>query len=386
MKNRYVLSLLAIVIVIVVTFYLFSHKSETITAVGTQAKLQNAALAPIDSSEQQSISVRSKNDAQSNVIANETDTIENETKLAGSFVACDIPDEIDDEQESLNNIQTYFSSLQDATTQKGRRYYALFAEPDENQTRLDLLINYINDFSADPLTAKYIINYCATGDDQRCTDSLISDLTMVDKENGAMWLSSISYYAAQGNDEKTMVKIARLTQTSLFNERIGESAVTYAEALEGSMASNFSQNAMLGLASSVVLPSFAAIRNWCNDNVSNPAIAEACLTLGRNIATRSKTLLSQAIGLVLQESIAEFQASTDLHQELTKKRQALFSQQNQETLFHFNTALMLDESLTRTYLYNLDNIGELDSQQKGLEELTQAIQQDKNYLCNLLSN
>ena len=79
------------------------------------------------------------------------------------------------------------------------------------------------------------------------TISSINDAIASDSKNGAIWVSAISFYATTGDDAGVMDSIDALEKTSLFNERFGEKALVYAQALEGSTSNNFNMNAIAGI-------------------------------------------------------------------------------------------------------------------------------------------
>ena len=47
---------------------------------------------------------------------------------------------------------------------------------------------------------------------------------------------------------------------------------------------------------------------------------------------------------------------------------------------------MLDERLTRSWLNNLDSIGEFETQKRAVKESNELYQQNENYLCSMIND
>jgi len=375
-------SFIFVILVLAFTIFFLLNKEDTNIPVKTLTQIAKVPSKPIN---QSTTSISSINKPQTIVLENSNIPNFVEEKREIDFLGC-VPDIVFDEEKKQQNIEEYFKSLSNSSAQKDLFYHALFVKLEKEQNRLDLIFDYINRFSADPFIAKNAINLCTFTKDSRCTKEFVNNSAMFDKENSAIWLSAASYYANRGDDEGVLDSIIKLIQAPIFNERYGESAAIYALALESSSENNFSQNAMLGLATSSILPSFGPITEWCKNNASDIEKSEACLALGQNIENRSKTMITHAIGLALQEIIFKSQNNNDLILELNQKRKILDTRDNQEAYFKTHIMLMLDERLTRSWLNNLDSIGEFETQKRAVKESNELYQQNENYLCSMIND
>ena len=221
-----------------------------------------------------------------------------------------------------------------------------------------------------------LISLCANSSDKRCTTNFINDAIASDSNNGAIWVGAISFYAIKGDDEGVMDSIEALEKASLFNERFGEKALLYAQALEGSTSHDFNVNAITGMGKAVsTFPAYSTITRWCEQGLDDAVKANACFTLGKQLETRSKTVMSKAIGIALQKNVFEFEGDTDAIQLIEKKRRELTQgPQSQKALI----MLMLDERLLRSWLNNLDLQGELKSQRLLVEEAEVLYEENEN--------
>ena len=295
------------------------------------------------------------------------------------------PDISLDEEARVKSINQYFKSLDDSMIETEALYYALYAKPEKGETRLDLLFEYADKFSMNSIVAMDLISLCSNSSDSRCTTNLVNNAIALDNNNGAIWISVVSFYAEKGDDEGVINSIYALEQTSFFNERIGEKALLYAQALEGSASNNFNANAIAGIgnAASSFL-AYSPITRWCEQGLDKLAKADACLTLGKELTTRSKTLISQMIGIALQSMVLELQGNTEVIKIVEKNRQKLAGRSGNEQYKKASVMMLLDERLLRSWLINVDLYGEFESQRLLLEEAVFLYEENENYLCTLI--
>lgn len=297
--------------------------------------------------------------------------------------AC-LPEISFDEEARRENISQQFKSLSDSFTKAEPLYYALYATPPEGETKLDLLFDYYDKLPNNPIVSMDLISLCVNSQDKRCSIDFIAEATDSDGKNGAIWVNTISFYAAKGDSSKVLDSIYSLERTSLFNERFGEKALLYAQALEGSSSSNFNTNAIAGIGKSAsTFPTYSPIIQWCEQNLDESDKANACLTLGEQLETRSKTQISKAIGIALQSMVFKSQGNTDAVQLSDKKRKELTPNSENDLYQKASIMLMLDERLMRGWLNNLDFYGEVESQQLLVEEAVVLYEENEHYLCTL---
>jgi len=290
-----------------------------------------------------------------------------------------------DEEARMANITHYLQSLDNFFSESASLYYAMYAKPLEGETRLDLLFEYYEQFPSSPIVTMDLISQCAISSDERCTKNFIKDAINSDSNNGAMWFSAITFYATKGDDERVLDSVEGLEKTTFFNERFGEKALLYAQALEGSNSNNFNLNALAGVGKAAsTFPLYSAITKWCQEGLDELARANACLNLGKQLETRSKTLTSNVIGIALQKNVFEYEGDTDSIQLIEKSRKELMKRP-EETLFQkASIMLILDERLLRSWLNNIDFQGELESQRLLILEAEALYEGNENYICTLI--
>ena len=296
-----------------------------------------------------------------------------------------LPDITFDEEASMENITHYLRSLDNLFSESAPLYYAMYANPPEGETRVDLLFEYYDQFPNNPVVSMDLISLCANSSDKRCTSNFIKDAIDADSNNGAMWFSAISFYATKGDDQRVMESIEALEKTSFFNERLGEKALLYAQALEGSTSNDFNVNAITGVGKAMsVSPSYSSVTRWCKQGLDEYVKAYACLTLGKQLETRSKIAISNVIGIELQKYVFEFKGETDAIQLIEKNRIKLMERPGEGIYLKASIMLILDERLLRSWLHNLDLHGEIESQRLMILEAEIIYGGNQNYLCTLI--
>lgn len=359
-------------VIILAIFYLYYLESTRESIVLFSKKIAQSQLSEVDLS-----SVKPQITKVQSAIMNQ----EADDEL--SIFTC-VPELFVDEDVYLDNITQYLQSLAGAASAEESLYYALFALPPEGESKLDLLFNYFTNVPENQLIAMRLISSCVNTEDARCNPDSVSNAINADPNNGAIWLNAIAYFAAIEDDSGVVDAIEALMKTAFFNERYGEQTLLYTQALAGSNANKFTLNAIAGLAESAANHlAYAPITQWCQQNIDDPNKANACLMLGEQLETRSQTIINKAIGIALQGMVFKSQENSEAVQLTEINRAALTSSTANEQYQKASMMLMLDEELLRNWLTNIDQYGEVNSQQLLVEEAQTRYADNENYLCSL---
>lgn len=327
-----------------------------------------------------------KKDESSKIVTPIAEVQENNIVINESMSILDcLPDFFIDTQEYNKKVNEYFYSLAESNYQEELIYHALYASPKEGKNRLDLLFEFHEKVPSSPIVLMNSISLCAGSLDERCTTNFINDALASDSKNGAVWLSAALYYASNGDDSGVINSIVELEKTAIFNERFGEAILLYTQALEGSTTNNFNintVNAVGKIASS--FPKYSHIVNWCKEGLSEAQKADSCLTLGEQMEARGQTMLTKAIGIELQKIVYNSHSNTDSVQLMERKRAEITSESQSKQYQLADIMLMLDERLLRSWLNNLDVVGEVESHRLSVEESHVLYEENDNYLCTLM--
>ena len=263
----------------------------------------------------------------------------------------------------------YFDSLAISSNTADRLHHALFATAPEGSSKFEQLYEHFQVDQSSPLLSKALLNLCAQSLDERCEQPLINRLVLVDRNNGATWLSALAFYANSGNESAFRQSADELANTSFFNERLGEWAIRYADALSGSEHSNFTADASTGLSvQSKVTRPIMSIIDWCSQGLEIGDKADVCLNLGQQLTRRGNLTVTSAIGRALQEAVFLHYGDQESIEVLNEERQTLLKNRTDSS---FNIAEMMmfsDESLMRQFLRNVDHIGDAEAGKLTLEE------------------
>ncbi|WP_448555993.1 hypothetical protein [Thalassotalea montiporae] len=256
----------------------------------------------------------------------------------------------------------YFNSLASADSIDERLYHALFATTTEGSSKFDQLYNHFQQDQTSPLLSNALLNLCAESLDERCDKALIERLVIVDKYNGMARLSAAAFYANSGDDIAFTNNVEELAKTAFFNERHGEWALTYVQALSGEEGANFNLDAMVGIGihSTTIIPVMPII-DWCEADLDNSVKADTCMKLGQELTARGTLEITRSIGSALQSTVYRHYGDKESLDLLDERRKEFLKIRTDES---FNTAEMMmfsDESLMRQFLHNIDNIGELEA-------------------------
>jgi hypothetical protein len=191
--------------------------------------------------------------------------------------------------------QQYLQSLSNSTSPDRLLGYAFYATPPEGKSRLDLLLAYNETFPNNSLILMEAASLCSTST-YKCNKNFIDTAIASDKENGAMWLNGVNFFAEQGDDEGVLRSISGLAKTSMFNEKFGERITLYTQVLAGSNTNDFRSNAVLGIGFEAARASgILHIFNWCKKGSDDNTKVHACLDLGRNLAERANTFFPKVM-------------------------------------------------------------------------------------------
>ena len=140
----------------------------------------------------------------------------------------------------------------------------------------------------------------------------------------------------------------------------------------------------IGKSASYYLPAYSPMTKWCKTDINNIGKASYCLSLGEQLETRSKTLISTMIGFALQETVYEAQQNNDARALVNKRSEEALK--GSEAFQRVNLMIMLDERLTRSWLKNIDIYGEIGAQEILIQEAEALYEQNDNYLCSMVYN
>lgn len=294
-----------------------------------------------------------------------------------------IPELSFDEEARNKQIDQYLQSLGEHQSTDSSLYYALFSPVPSGGSRIDLLFEHYEQQSDNPIYSLVLSSSCVNAKDARCTSALISNIIDTDRNNGAIWLNAIAFYAAKRNDPAVIGSIDALATSDFFNERFGEGAFLYAQALQASEFNDFNVNALQGVTISAQnTPPFSPITQWCKQGVAVQEKAQACQLLGEQLESRGKTLITQLVGISLQQMVFESQENTQGTARLENTRHKLMTGNRPSP--KASIMMMLDERLLRGWLDNVDFYGEVESQRLLTEEAELMYEQNENQLCTLI--
>jgi hypothetical protein len=303
-----------------------------------------------------------------------------EASNEGDIIECS-QESFVEEEGYIEAQQQHFQSLSSSTSQDRQLEYVLFAQLPPDKSRLELLLEYNDKFPNNSLALMETVSLCANTSNSKCNKSLIDVAIASDKDNGAMWLHSALFFASQSDDDGVLTSISELIKTPFFNEKYGERIKLYAQALEGTGAYDFHTNIVGGIGVEAARSTgFMHIFKWCKERGAITKI-NACLQLGSNLEKRSKTGMSQLIGMNIQKLIYKAEGNIELDQSLEKASKTLMKPLN-STEFHKASSLMFhNEKLLRHWLNNLDVIGEVESAEVLIEEAIYISQEKGTNLC-----
>lgn len=278
--------------------------------------------------------------------------------------------------------QQYFQSLYNSTSPERLLEYALYANLPIGKSRLDLLLAYNERYPHNPLVLMEAASLCSTSSNDRCSNSFINTAIASDKENGAMWINGVLFFASRGDDEGVLRSISGLVKTSMFNEKSGERINLYAQALAGSNADDFRANIIAAIGIEAARESgLSHVVTWCKEGIDDIQKENACLYFGQNLAQRGKILFSQSIGLAIQKIIYEAEGDTESYSLLEKEDEQLINTLMSEQFFKALSLTFQDEKLLRHWLNNMDSIGEVESAKVLVEEAISLSQKKGVTLC-----
>ena len=306
------------------------------------------------------------------------ESIDNEVD-SGYIVECNSELQIDGDKY-FESQQQFLQSLSSSNHQDKQLAYTLFSEPEKGKSKLDLLMEYNEHFPNNSIALMEALSICSYDlENKLCNQHLVDIAIDSNKNNGAMWLQATLFYISKGDDQKAIDSIRELAKSSFYDEKFGEKMKIFTQALEGSETNNFAINVITGLG--VVAANFSSMSKlvaWCKDETNDPDKVNACLQLGSNLASRSKTTLNQMIGLSIQQSIFDAEGNNKAYQIAEEKKQKMMSVIQTEDYLKAYFLMLQDERLLRHWLNNIDTLGESESSILLVEEAI-TLSQDKKY-------
>ena len=291
-----------------------------------------------------------------------------------------------DNEEYEQEVGDYFSSLADAEGNEQQLLFTLFS-PAGDDEKSKQLVDYIESGnpSGSEIVALNAIASCTNAAETHCDEKFLNQVVKYDSQNGVMWFYQALAYLRLGNQQAAMAAIAEVPKSPFFNARMGEEALLYAEALNQSEHDKFSINAFAGFQQAMTrVPFFSGLTNWCKNETNEMAIANACLTIGRELSERSTLTIDNMIGFSLQESAYSWLQDDVALADIKAKKDATQQTNMDDSFFVTSIMIMLDERLTRRWLTLLDSYGEYTTQQILRKEAKELYQNDQNVICSTI--
>jgi hypothetical protein len=264
-------------------------------------------------------------------------------------------------EDNYAEQEQYLQSLSNSTSPDRLLGYAFYATPPEGKSRLDLLLAYNETFPNNSLILMEAASLCSTST-YKCNNNFIDTAIASDKENGAMWLNGVNFFAEQEDDEGVLKSISGLVRTSMFNEKSGERITLYTQVLAGSNVNDFRTNLVSGIGIEAARASGVShIFTWCQEGLDDNTKANACLDFGRNLTERANTLFSRYMGIAMQKLIYKAEDNIEMYQLMEKEEEKLTKFSRSKQTYKASSLMAHDEKSIRNWFHNLDSIGEIES-------------------------
>jgi len=290
-------------------------------------------------------------------------------------------------QCDLNQIQTtpaveqqYFTELSQSNEQNKQLVYTLYSPLAKDQSRLDLIEHYLNNFSPSPLIMMDAVTQCALDSAHNiCNNDLIEKAIESDPDNGAMWLNIASYYASKNQQGHTLNALRELMKSPSYNGYEFAGVQLFIDESDGSSNNDFSTRATTALGlmaakSIAIKPMF----DYCTTNIVNDSDrAHACISVGRHIEHNAKSALTTLIGNGIQRKIYNAEQNVDA-EEQTKENSKSLRYEFDDHSFKAIDLSMFDETLFKHWLDNIQKFGETKASGMLVNE-AQELSKNKNY-------
>lgn len=297
------------------------------------------------------------------------------------------------------NRALYLATLKNSPIYQERLAYALFNEhgtsssepntidktgPIDRNPELTKLLDFYQNEKNDSKVANAIIRNCTSKKDERCTDTLIEEVTNADKHNGRTWLNALSYWAKNNNRDKALNAVKELSISSEFNEHIANSIKLYVDVLDnnsyGDSTFSFGSNYISAVGLTAHNPlTIQHVQQWCINNPDDPVIIDACAVVGQNLYSRGQSIILKSIGQGLLHYYYEALDDQEAVDEIIANR--ITGDAMAPASFADMTMVMLDEKLGRQFLDTYIQKGELAVTNNINKIVTDFYEQDSNVIC-----
>ena len=230
-----------------------------------------------------------------------------------------------------------------------------------DDTNRAALFNYVKEKPTDKIAYKLALSECAKNSDlPQCNDKLFAIAHFTDKNNAALLLDIASILSKQGNEEAAQSATEKAAKGHYFSNYHHEYTQRTLELILDNSTLDFNQSLIIATGLSSALPyGISSFIKFCKNNgESNYVLSDACGKVGKLMEKQSDTIISQAVGLTVQEVYFK-QTNNQKAVEQIQNRTKAFNKKYRDALVFKGSELMnFDEKLARLWLELGINYGE----------------------------
>ena len=313
---------LVVIASIIIAFIIFKHD---ISAPNVAQKLTERSIEQT-SLEKQTVKVLTKNTQDEKLQQFSVQEPSTAATKDPTITVCEKPfEEINAlEQTLLEAENTRLVKVITKTPTLDSEFTNLFINNFDEAAQLENMKQLSNKYKDNPLVSYALMSLCASGK-HNCSTELVTSTINKIPNNGAAWLLSAMYHAAN-NDLKTAESaMIEVSKSSSFDDHFSDYLTTISTAYKqvGAVDDKINDRMAVIYAATFAPPNYSPLIELCrNATTINPALLQACLTSGKLLVQRSSTVISQLIGNNIQQDIfaklGEFKALERLKQEKVK--------------------------------------------------------------------
>ncbi|MEW6983674.1 hypothetical protein AAD001_13565 [Colwelliaceae bacterium 6471] len=255
---------------------------------------------------------------------------------------------------------------------------------DEPRSKLELLAGFNHNHPKNLLGKVQQLSECMfQNDTQYCDTTFEEQIIALDGNNGATWLQIAAFRFQKSDELGALIALKKIMSSAIYNEYFAEQVQTFTQSMADFSDMELSTRLNFAIGMTTLGGGFQELTSYCRQATALEAdTLELCLSIGKTMQKQGKVLISQLIGVALQEIAYRAMGKLEIAEKLKQQRENYRLGGGSELYDKASMLMSFDESLLNHWLEHFKLGGEVVAYDAVVEEAILLSKNEYYEPCN----